>query len=198
MAFAVAGARAINIYVGGIGLESFILLAGAANSYLFAGSADGILQQRRTTNPQQFHIFNTYTSTVNNEFLRLGFISNVAYLETVKGSSGGTLRNLCLQSGLGKLGVDSSAPDKKVEINEATGQCLRLTYNDSNGSAANYVDFLVSSAGLLTITASGGIINTANDVEVTDTTKGIILKSPDGSRFRVTVNNDGALITTEI
>jgi hypothetical protein len=44
----------------------------------------------------------------------------------------------------------------------------------------------------------GGKVTTAGDVEIIDTTKGIILKSPDGSRFRVTVNDAGALVVTEI
>ena len=56
---------------------------------------------------------------------------------------------------VGDLGIGSSAPDKKVEINSSTGDCLRLTYNDSNGSASNYVDFLVSNGGNLSITPSG-------------------------------------------
>ena len=59
------------------------------------------------------------------------------------------------------LGLGTTAPDKKLEINSTSGDCLRLTYNDSNGSATNYVDFLVSSGGNLSITPSG------NDVDIT-------------------------------
>lgn len=33
----------------------------------------------------------------------------------------------------------------------------------------------------------------AEDIEITDTTKGIILKSPDGTRYRITVANGGTL-----
>ena len=36
------------------------------------------------------------------------------------------------------------------------------------------------------------------DIEITDTAKGIILKAPDGDRWRVTIDNDGNLITTNI
>ena len=59
----------------------------------------------------------------------------------------------------GSLGVGTSAPDKKVEINSSTGDCLRLTNNDSDGTATNYADMLVSSTGNLTITPSGGDVN---------------------------------------
>ena len=59
----------------------------------------------------------------------------------------------------GNIGVNTSVADKQVEINSSTGDCLRLTYNDSNGSASNYTDLLVSSGGDLTLTASGGNVN---------------------------------------
>lgn len=59
----------------------------------------------------------------------------------------------------GTIGINTSSPTKQVEINSATGDCLRLTYNDSDGSAANYVDILVSSSGDLTLTPSGGDVN---------------------------------------
>ena len=36
------------------------------------------------------------------------------------------------------------------------------------------------------------------DVEITDSTKGIILKSPSGKRFRITVNDDGNLVKQEV
>ena len=37
----------------------------------------------------------------------------------------------------------------------------------------------------------------ANDIEVTDATKGVILKSANGTRFRITIADDGSLTTTE-
>lgn len=58
----------------------------------------------------------------------------------------------------GDFGIGTTAPDKKLDVNSATGACLQLTYNDSNGSAANKATFDVSSGGNLTITPSGGFI----------------------------------------
>jgi len=72
----------------------------------------------------------------------------------------------------GTLGIGTTNPDKKVEINSSSGDCLRLTYNDANGSASNYVDLLVSSSGDLSITPSG------NDLDITThngTTQGLKL-----------------------
>lgn len=71
--------------------------------------------------------------------------------------------------GNGDFGIGTTTPTKKVEINSATGDNLRLTYNDADGSAANYADLLVSSGGNLTITPSGGntnITGTINGVKV--------------------------------
>jgi len=56
----------------------------------------------------------------------------------------------------GNVGVGTTNPDKKLEINSATGVNFRLTYNDSDGSATNYADFSMSSGGDLTINSSGG------------------------------------------
>jgi len=42
------------------------------------------------------------------------------------------------------------------------------------------------------------VITTATDVEITDTTKGVILKSPNGTRWRITIDNTGALTSTSI
>lgn len=71
----------------------------------------------------------------------------------------------------GNVGIGTTAPDKSLEINSATGACLRLTYNDANGSASNYTDFSVSSGGDLTIAPSGGDgIITGNFLPTTDST----------------------------
>ena len=41
-------------------------------------------------------------------------------------------------------------------------------------------------------------IEVTGDIEATQSANGVVLKSPDGSRFRITVGNDGTLSTTEI
>jgi hypothetical protein len=66
----------------------------------------------------------------------------------------------------GKIGFSTTLPDRQVEINSTTGDCLRLTYNDANGSATYYTDFAVSAAGNLTITPSGGSVSIAGDLNM--------------------------------
>lgn len=60
---------------------------------------------------------------------------------------------------------------------------VSLTHNKTNG---------VFNVG------KGHYLFNNGDIEITDTTKGIILTSPDASRWRVTIDNSGNLITTSI
>ncbi len=65
------------------------------------------------------------------------------------------LENSSLFYSSAKIGLGTTAPDAAFEINHATGDSMRLTYNDADGSAANYTDFAVTSGGNLTVTPSG-------------------------------------------
>ena len=49
---------------------------------------------------------------------------------------------------------------------------------------------------LATVTARGS--TTTTDIEITDTTKGLILKSPIGTRFRIGITDNGELTATSI
>ena len=51
----------------------------------------------------------------------------------------------------GRVGINTNAPDKQMEINSVNGNNLRLTYNDGTGGATYYSDFLMSSSGDLNI-----------------------------------------------
>ena len=79
----------------------------------------------------------------------------------------GSIRNVRT---IGNLGINTSSADKQAEINSSTGDCLRLTYNDNNGSAVNYSDFLVSNTGDLTLTPSGANLNISSALNVTGAT----------------------------
>lgn len=41
-------------------------------------------------------------------------------------------------------------------------------------------------------------ITVDHDIEITDATKGVILKAADGGRWRLTVENDGSISTTKL
>ena len=69
-----------------------------------------------------------------------------------------------------KIGINTSAPDKALEVNLGTTSAARLTYNDNNGSAAKYNDFTVASTGALTLTNTANIFTLGNGVADTDIT----------------------------
>jgi len=68
----------------------------------------------------------------------------------------------------GTLGINTTTPGKQLEVNSSSGNCLRLTYNDNDGSAANYADFTVSSGGNMTVKSSGltTLIDSTNSFDV--------------------------------
>ncbi|MDP3245008.1 MAG: hypothetical protein Q8M83_05145 [bacterium] len=73
----------------------------------------------------------------------------------------------------GNVGIGTTVPARALEINNSSGNDLRLTYNDADGSATYYTDFLVSSAGNLTITPSGGSATLSSALAMSGALSGI-------------------------
>lgn len=96
-----------------------------------------------------------YDSTTN----LVKFNNSAAYGNFIYQNADGYLSGLTNVAINGNLGVNTNSPNTQLEVNSATGSCLRLTYDDSNGSALYYSDLSVSSAGNLTINSSGNIVN---------------------------------------
>ena len=85
----------------------------------------------------------------------------------------------------GNVGIGTTTPDKALEINSATGANMRLTYNDADGSAANYADLSTSSIGGLTITSAG--TNPKTLVVNNGSSTGNIFEAQDGGTAVFTV-----------
>ena len=65
---------------------------------------------------------------------------------------------------------------------------------DLSGISASTVRTLTApnASGVIALTSQSA------DMEITDSTKGIILKSPNNTRWRITIDNDGVLTTTPV
>ena len=98
----------------------------------------------------------------------------------------------------GKVGIQSYSPTRQLEINSSTGNNLRLTYNDKDGSASNYADFFMSSGGNLTITTSGELMTITKKLKVNNTINsfaegGLIIRTLSASN-----NFEGRTIKKEV
>jgi len=101
---------------------------------------------------------------------------------TVIGTSATTLTRL-----FGNIGAGVDSPSAAIHTIKTTEQ-LRLGYD-----VTNYFSATVSSVGNVTLDTTGGTIYTPDTVENTANGAGIVLKSPDGTRYRITVANGGTL-----
>ena len=96
----------------------------------------------------------------------------------------------------GNIGIGTTNPGKKLEINSSSGECLRLTYNDSDGSASFFTDLSISASGQLTISPSS---NNASSVNGDILLKGTVIIGKDSSnnllRFNGTTGDSNANFT---
>ncbi len=72
------------------------------------------------------------------------------------------------------LGIGTTNPVRRVDINSDTGNNLRLIFNDPDGGATNFVDILTSSVGDLFLQPSGGAVNVTGNLSVSGTVGGAI------------------------
>ena len=61
----------------------------------------------------------------------------------------------------------------------------------------DFPDITINKSGDSTLSTNANI-TVDGDLEITDHEKGVILRSPDDSRWRITVDNDGNLSTTQL
>ena len=91
-----------------------------------------------------------------------------------------------------------SGQNTATQIDGITTIGYRATAGAVNGtslgilSRADHTDSVALGSNTVT-TAANQVAVGPRDVEITDATKGLVLKSPDGKRWRVTVDNAGAL-----
>jgi hypothetical protein len=98
--------------------------------------------------------------------------------------------------------------DQKLNGYASNGTSIRVTLDSQDTpTAGRFTSALFGSGKHISATNSGtevfavaadGTTTVGADVEVTNSAKGVILKSPNGTRWRLTVGDDGALSTTSL
>ena len=79
----------------------------------------------------------------------------VSPTKTMVVDSSRNIINLNCLNTTGNMGINTSALEYGLEVNQSLGKCLRLSYNDATGVATNKCDFKVSPTGSLMITPTG-------------------------------------------
>lgn len=137
-------------------------------------------------------IYSSVNRTVFSQSYSSGFIESLVI------NADGTIKIPNLVSG--HIRADASG-NLSVTTNVITGSSTSGTIPKFTGTGTLGSSIMSESSSRIAV--AGGIditgtIVSSNDIEITDTTKGYILKSPDGARWRITIDNAGALITTSI
>lgn len=93
-----------------------------------------------------------------------------------------------------------------IQSNVTCSDLIGLLFNDWSSSgtvtrsyaiyADTSIDIGTTKYFIYSLSTSPSVL--AGDIEITDNTKGFILRSPNNSRFRITVDNAGALATTAL
>lgn len=148
----------VFLYLTGSGLtgsNAYGLLLSPAYNQTVGGNAYGIyLSEALVSNTGDHHSIHIEPLNLNSKTVT----NNVGiYVGTFTGA--GTYNFSLWGNGrnyFGSIGVATTSTDCVAEFNLGTAGKFRLTYDDSNGTAGNYVDFTVSSGGDLGIAPSGG------------------------------------------
>jgi len=199
---------------GGYGNDGASIISNSTISGIFNNSGDQVLIPS-VSNPIKFKAgdgIEIYTDTNNNIVKTNVLVDNI----TIGINSAGELESIDFQEDIilyHILSTETITIKDRREYFVYGDLKIDGTLNiDSGGKLVIYggvIDLsgggLVNNAGMIIYIAEPSLQSvtnedntTNNDIEITDPTKGIILTSPDLSRWRITVDNLGNLITTSI
>lgn len=114
---------------------------------------------------------------------------------------------MILKSDTGRLGVNNTNPQKTIDVtgdirastNVFASNNVYAAFKYVFGSSTSEGEYIERSSSDLDFYAGGGnrfTVEASGDCEILDDGKGLILSSPDGTRYKITVANDGAVTST--
>jgi len=137
-------------------------------------------------NPSNGHV----KKIENNVLLRPNAINSSAL------GTATTIRVVPVQGG-SQVGARHEIGFSSWNTNGTTQYGIGGRVTDVSGNEYNDL-YLYNNGAERLIVGSDGKVSIPNDIEVTDLTKGVILTSPNGNRFRITVSDTGVLTTTAL
>ena len=164
-------------------------------------NAQSVMIENPTVYPGRAKLFYPHGQTVVRGDAGLPFPADTRFVTTTAGVFNGYLVSSCLT--LEPQNPTGRGLDLREGTSGYTGQMLHLRQFGDTGDRA-----VMDAAGKLQWgtgdgsfdasfgRAAAGSVGGDVDLESTNSAKGLILKSPDGTRFRVQVADDGSLTTT--
>ena len=137
-------------------------------------------------------------------FATSGVIKFMAYTNS-GGTAGSEVARLDVSTG--RLGLGSTNPDKTLVVRGSDAEIViddidttdtpRLRFRES-GSTSGYIETNASNLKFYNGTTSTFTMHSSGDAEIKTDGKGLILNSPDGTAYKITVANDGTVTSTAV
>jgi len=129
----------------------------------------------------------TLVSGAGGQVVEDGYIINLSGGATNAAASGSITTSGLTQATARILGRTTASAGAVEELTVGSGLTLASGSLDANFAAPPAIGNTTPAAGTFTTLTAN------NDTEVTDSTKGLVLKSPNNTRWRITINDDGTL-----
>jgi len=157
--------------------------AGSANLRITSKN-DGVTFITEGLGPNSWYLNTTAT--------QFGYSGNIYIHTTGSGMGNGSILG---SLNWGKGGNDSfgSIKGSLQGVNQSTISIYSSTFGALDYDGLPDISFI--SASLIDVNRK---IETDKDIEITDSSKGIILRSPNGTRYRITINDSGILVSGSI
>jgi hypothetical protein len=166
------------------------------------GSALKVDQDGTLANNKVAFNFNWNTDNANTSNAGMRVYSNFAHTSATEGRSviNVTNDNASSLANLVHFQQDGSGTGVFLD-NNGNGIALNIDHDGNSGSVITGLNIDVANAGVgggQAINIVAGVLMTADDIEISTIGKGVIVKSPNGTRWRLTVDDAGASVWTSL
>lgn len=169
-----------------------VLAAGSDSQHFGAGAQSLVIGEAASAPGDQSTALGTGSSSGGNQAAALGAGANALGGQSVAIGSASV-------QGVGAVGVGNAAGasgDGAVALGQAASAGAANAVALGQGASAPFVQSVAIGAGAITTGPNQILMGTAAEVTEIPPGSALVLSSPDGTRYRVTVDDSGSLVTT--